>query len=123
MRVHRSRLSELFGADLPLFHYLRCERPLRDEIDAIVRFVTANRIQYVIVDSVGFAAGANPESSETAIAYASAVRRLGAGVGSLHLAHVTKLSEDAPDPKYPFGSIFWHNFARMTWYVKRTTDT
>lgn len=120
---HRGRLAELFGSDLPRLFYKRYQRPMREEIDGIVRFIHEQSIGYVVVDSVGFAAAGNPEASETAIAYAGFVRRFGAGVGSLHLAHVTKQSEDAPDPKYPFGSIYWHNFGRMTWFVKRTTDT
>jgi hypothetical protein len=37
------------------------------------------------------------------------------GVGSLHIAHVTKAENG--DQK-PFGSAFWHNGARSTWFVK-----
>ena len=45
------------------------------------------------------------------------------GIGSLHLAHVTKPVQEsgkpAGDPIKPFGSVFWHNSA---WFLKRTTD-
>ncbi len=37
-------------------------------------------------------------------------------IGSLHVAHISKA--DGSDQK-PFGSAFWHNGARATWYVKR----
>ena len=41
------------------------------------------------------------------------------GVGSLHIAHTTK--GEHSDRK-PFGSAFWHNGARRTWYVKPSED-
>jgi hypothetical protein len=32
----------------------------------------------------------------------------------LLIGHVTKQGKDVSTP---FGSVFWHNFARMTWHV------
>jgi hypothetical protein len=42
------------------------------------------------------------------------------GVGSLHIAHVNK-SETGD--RQPFGSAFWHNSARATWFLKATDQT
>jgi hypothetical protein len=120
---YRERLEQLFGADLPAVFYRRYQRPLVDEVEGIRRFLAENGVQYVVCDSVGFAANGAPESAEAATTYFQAVRQFGSGVGSLHLAHVTKPKEDAADPTKPFGSVFWHNSARSTWFVKRTTDT
>ena len=120
---HRERLQQLFGSELPQVYYRRYQRPLIDEAEGIRRFIEQTGVEYVICDSVGFAANGAPESAEAATTYFQAVRQFGAGVGSLHLAHVTKPKEDAADPTKPFGSVFWHNSARSTWFVKRTTDT
>ncbi len=120
---HRERLEQLFGADLPPVYYRRYQRPLVDEVEGIRRFITQAGVGYVVCDSVGFAANGAPESAEAATTYFQAVRQFGSGVGSLHLAHVTKPKEDAADPMKPFGSVFWHNSARSTWFLKRTTDT
>lgn len=112
---HRDRLHRITGDAMPELWYLRCERPLVHEIDRIMRTVAENSIDYWIADSIVFACDGPPEAAETAGAYFRAVRRV--GLGSLHIAHTTK-GENA-DQK-PFGSAFWHNGARATWYIKRS---
>lgn len=120
---HRERLQQLFGPSMPDVFYRRYQRPLVEEVEGIRRFIEQERVEYVVCDSVGFAANGAPESAEAATTYFQAVRQFGPGVGSLHLAHVTKPTADAPDPMKPFGSVFWHNSARSTWFIKRTLDT
>src|SRR5262245_39325846 len=51
--------------------------------------------------------------AEQAGIYFRAIRQI--GIGSLNLAHVTKAENG--DMK-PFGSTFWHNGARSTFFVK-----
>lgn len=111
---HRDRLERLFGSDMPLIHYMRCDRPLVNEADRINREVRRLSVDYLICDSIAFATAGPPEAAEHATAYFRAVRQI--GVGSLHLAHINK-SENG-DQK-PFGSSFWHNSARATWFVKQ----
>jgi hypothetical protein len=112
---HRDRLERLFGPDMPVHvHYLRCDRPLVDEADRIGREARRLSIDYWIGDSVGFGTAGPPEAAEDALAYCRAVRRI--GIGSLQLAHINK-SENG-DQK-PFGSSFWHNSARATWFAKQ----
>ena len=53
-----------------------------------------------------------------ALGYFAVVRQF--GIGSLHIAHVNK-SEHGD--QRPFGSTFWHNSARSTWFLQRATDT
>jgi hypothetical protein len=115
---HRLRLERLFGADMPPVYYQRCYRPLIHEVETLQRHVIEQRIDYVICDSIGVATDGPPEAAEAATKYFRAVRQLGAG--SLHLAHVTKPKDDGVDPTKPFGSVYWSNLARMTWFVKRT---
>ena len=102
---------------MPDVLYTRCERPLVAEADRLRRIIQVERIQYAVIDSIAFAADGPPEAAEVAGAYFRAVRHL--GIGTLHLAHVNR-SEGAD--KKPFGSSFWHNGARMTWFAQRSDD-
>lgn len=68
----------------------------------------------VVVDSiVPAAAGSDPLEPRTPGLYAGALQYIGRPV--LSLAHVTKDGGLA----YPFGSVFWHNLARVTWSLSR----
>jgi hypothetical protein len=111
---HRDRLERLFGEHMPGVFYARCTRPLTQELDRITRIIHTHRLDYAILDSVAFACDGPPEAAEVASDYLRATRSL--GIGSLHLAHVSK-AENAD--QRPFGSTFWHNGARATWYLKR----
>jgi hypothetical protein len=115
---HKVRLKRLFGAAWPQIMYARCDRPLVNELDRLRRIVREHHTDFAVYDSIGMACGGAPESAEVAGAYFRAVRRI--GVGSKHITHVSK-AENAD--QYPFGSIYWHNLARSTWYVKATDET
>ena len=111
---HRDRLERLTGPEMPDVRYVRCDRPMTAEADRLRRIVREEAIDYIVCDSVAFAADGPPEAAEVAGAYFRALRQL--GIGSLNIAHTTK--GEGGDQK-PFGSTFWHNGARSTWYVKR----
>ena len=115
---HRDRLERLFGTDMPGVHYVRCEKPLVYEADRLRRLVREHEIGFCFYDSIAFACDGPPEAAEVAGAYFRAVRQI--GVGSLHIAHVSK-GEHAD--RKPFGSTFWHNGARATWYVKLASES
>jgi hypothetical protein len=73
---------------------------------------------YAVVDSIVPACGGtDPLKPEAAGQYAAALVQI--GIPALSLAHVTK----ADNPAYPFGSIFWHNLARMSWSLTRNGET
>lgn len=112
---HRDRLERLFGSEMPAVRYHRCSAPLVYEADRIRRDVRTHGLDYVILDSIAFACDGPPEAAEVAGRYFQALRSFGP-VGSLHLAHISKA--EGADQK-PFGSAFWHNGARATWFVKR----
>jgi hypothetical protein len=109
---HRTRLQRLFPDHMPRVLYARCDKPLVYEADRLRRVVLDNEIEYAIYDSIAFACDGPPEAAEVAGRYFRAIRQIGGG--SLHLAHVTK-SEGGD--KRPFGSAFWHNSARSTWFA------
>jgi hypothetical protein len=114
---HRDRLERLFGFTKPAIWYVTCDRPLVSEQERLQKIIRANHIGYLVVDSVAVACDGPPEAAEVTTAYFRAIRSL--GVGSLHLAH-TNRSEQA-DQK-PFGSAFWHNLARATWFCRRSHE-
>ena len=87
-----------------------------EDVDRIRRIIHQRDIGYVVVDSVGLACDGPPEAAEVANRFFGAVRQLERG--ALLIAHTTK----ADDGERPFGSTFWHNGARLTWYAKRQQD-
>jgi hypothetical protein len=115
---HRDRLERLFPDGMPRVLYARCERPLVYETDRLRRIVRDNAVEYAVYDSVAFAADGPPEAAEVAGRYFRAVRQI--GCGSLHVAHVSKAADA---DKKPFGSTFWHNGARSTWFVRQSEES
>ncbi len=116
--THHRRLRHLFGADrMPSIRYVFCDRPLVQEVDRLRRIIADEEITFGIFDSCGFACDGAPESAEAALGYFRAVRQL--RIGGLHTAHITKAENG---DQRPFGSAFWHNSARSTWFIK-TVDT
>jgi hypothetical protein len=117
---HVERLHRLFNDDVPTnLYYLRCEEPLVSEVGLLRREVQRLGIDFLVCDSVGAATDGPPESAENALRYFRALRHVGVS-GSLHVAHVNR--SESGDQK-PFGSVFWHNWARMTWFIKRERST
>jgi len=115
---HRERLELLFPGSMPQILYARCERPLVHDVDRLRRVVRDNGVEYCVFDSVAFACDGPPEAAEVAGRYFRAARQIGGG--GLHIAHINK-SENA-DQK-PFGSTFWHNGARSSWFVEKSEES
>lgn len=123
---HRDRYGALFGEAMPeTIRYARCDRPMAAESDRLRRLVQQYQISYLVCDSIVFACapGIPAESAEAAATYFQALRQI--GVGSLNLAHTTKQNSERDDQRQqqkPFGSGFWHNGARATWFLKGVQD-
>lgn len=113
--THRPRLEQLFGSNMPDVRYVRCDRPLVYEVDRLAQIVRREGLDYALFDSIGFACDGPPEAAESALTYFRVARYL--GIGGLHSAHITKNGDNAE--QRPFGSAFFHNSARSTWFVKR----
>jgi hypothetical protein len=115
---HKARMCRLLGRtdDLPPILYRRCEEPLYSQVDSIRKALREHEVGAVVIDSLAFACDGPPEESETARRFMSAVRRL--GVPALAIAHVTK----GGDHDRPFGSAFWHNGARLTWFLEKQQE-
>ncbi len=119
---HAERLRRLLG-DLTTVRdtlfYRRCNRPFVDDVLPIRDIIAKRNITFLICDSLSFGAKAPIESSESALGYQQALRECG-DIGSLHIAHINR-SEQAEER--PFGSTYWHNMARATWFLKRGEDS
>jgi hypothetical protein len=118
---HRERLERLFGEDMPRVHYLRVNGPLNESVEHIQTCCQRSKIDYLILDSVGFAVSGQPETSEAALGYFAALKDIGVP-GTLSLAHITKATPKAQRGREkPFGSNFWHQAARATWLIAART--
>lgn len=116
---HRERAASLWGDQIPGIVYARCYRPLVGEIDRLARLKHEHQINFAFIDSIAFACHGKPEDAEVASAYYRAVRSL--GIGTMHAAHITKAGDFAD--QRPFGSAFWHNGARATWFAKAEDES
>jgi len=110
---HRERLESIAGPFRGI-KYVRCRLPLREETERLRRTAREEGATYLICDSIALGCDGPPEAAETAMRYFQCLRRI--GLGCLLIAHVSK-AEDGE--KKPFGSAFWHNSARATWFAKR----
>ena len=121
--IHSLRELELFGTPhRPAVHYLRAERPLVHELPRIQQWVREHSLAFLGLDSIAFGTAGAAEDSENAMAHNRAFRAL--NCGGLAVAHIRKEGTNpAETERYPFGSIFWHNSARCTWFAKATDPT
>jgi DNA-directed RNA polymerase specialized sigma24 family protein len=95
--------------------YRECELPLVDDIDHLEQVVAEHEIGFIIIDSLGVAAGnANLNDAPTATAFYSALRRL--KVTSLIITHTSK---EERSKATPFGSVYFTNLARSVFEVRR----
>jgi hypothetical protein len=115
---HNQRMRALLGpdADLPDVPYLRMVGPLSESIERVERFIADHNLEYLVCDSVGLACDGPPEESQAALGYYGALRQL--AVGSLTIAHTNRVQDDSR----PFGSVYHHNSARMTWFIKKQAE-
>lgn len=121
------RIYEGMGLDrdattaIPMYYWNSVGLPLVESVDQIKSMVRKLEIGLVIIDSGGFACGGPPEESKPSIDFWNSLGRIPAT--KLILAHVSKAAmEAATPPDRPFGSQYWHNGARRTWYVARSSE-
>lgn len=100
----------------PAVRHLVPSKPIRLASAQILETCAAHGTDYIVVDSAVMACGNDPLKPEAAAEYAAGLLEI--GLPALSLAHVTKVD----DTRYPFGSVFWHNLARMTWSLTSADD-
>lgn len=83
---------------------------IRDHAPLIRRAALLVGATFLVVDSAVMAvAGIDPSDPRAPQVYSAALQEI--GLTSLTIAHVNR----EHDLRYPFGSVFWHNTARITW--------
>jgi hypothetical protein len=83
--VHRERMEAMVRGQMPDLAYLRCEASLADEAERILATVRQYGSEALVIDSAAWAAGAEPEKSESATGFYLAVRTI--GLPSIVTAH------------------------------------
>jgi hypothetical protein len=96
--------------------YQRRAVRLSETVRETRRLIAENHIDFVVVDSLGMAAG-DPNNHDYMIEAVRACRALGVGVGAIH-----HLPKDARDKTKPFGSVYASNEARSTWLIEKAQD-
>jgi len=104
----------------PEVHYRHMSRPLVDDLESIAKYVSDNKIELLIVDSVGLAAGAQSASespADGAFRLFTALRQL--GTTNMLIDHVAgaELGIRGPSNK-PYGSVYKINLARSVFEVR-----
>ncbi|KKK48169.1 hypothetical protein LCGC14_3147840, partial [marine sediment metagenome] len=98
--------------DLPIHYWPGQGMPLSTNVYPVRKRYNELEAVLLIVDSLSKACGESLSDQDTVSTYSNAIARIGA-TASISIAHVTK----EEGTKYPFGSVFWHNDPRLTWYI------
>lgn len=101
------------AADVPVY-YRKQFAALSDSAQVLRRKVAELGIGLVIVDSIGLAGNGPPEEAETKRRLFTAARSL--DVPTLGIDHIAKAQ--GTDKSKPYGSVYTHNSARLTWSLE-----
>lgn len=118
---HRERMRRLLGLEadersdiMPDVAYLDCKgSTLVSQVERIQRAARQLESEFLIVDSISYAAEGPLNEDETARLYYRALGQI--GLPSLSTAHVPKNG----DIMRPFGSAHWRNLCRLAWHFQR----
>lgn len=92
--------------------------PIWEQAPELRALALAFAADVAVIDSIVMGCGGvDPLKPEAAALYAGGLEYI--GLPALSLAHVSKDLSLA----MPFGSVFWHNLARMTWSLERRAET
>jgi hypothetical protein len=98
--------------------YQTHHEPLWNILPTLLRLVQLERIDFIVLDSLA-AATCGDASAEAATKAFRALRMLNRG--ALVLAHIPKTNEQQQEAGI-YGSVFYKNFARSTWELKREQE-
>jgi hypothetical protein len=115
------RLAEGFGwqkSETPPIHYRQCLHPLTDEIEGVRRQVSEGKYSLVISDSIGYAAGEDPEGANACLRYFGNIKSL--KTTNLNIDHVAKA--ETSNTKTPFGSAYKKASSDMLWHLRNTQE-
>jgi len=117
---HQQRAFRMLGpgVDLKDISHLSTQgRPLVDNLERVGNWIADEKIDGLLVDSVGVMCKGSPSADDAAIGFMQAWQAL--DVRGLLIAHVNK-SDNATTKTEPYGSIFWGASCGSTFYVDAT---
>jgi len=95
--------------------YRSMTQGLADDIERIKEICLDDAIDFIVIDSIGQACGAEPESAAVVLNFFTKLREL--GISSLCIDHTNK-ANDSKDAKNLFGSVYKYNQARQILQAK-----
>jgi hypothetical protein len=126
----RNRLHALcagIGIEVPNIHYRDQRTPIPKDEDRLRDLVAELDIGFVIVDSAAAACGGEPENAGVAASYWNSLSALenanGQPITDLTIAHVSKAEASEKGSSTPYGSVFWWNYARHAWEIKKNNTS
>ena len=117
--IHRRRMRRICegaGIELPDLIYVKARAPFAEERDRLRHVIRRQGVEYLILDSAGKACGDDPETAKVANAFFGVLDSLDRN--ALITSHITKDDAKKGNAEAPFGSNYWENNARSTWFVK-----
>lgn len=95
--------------------------PLLDQVAALRRCIDQHAIGFLILDHCAMACGGEPEKADSALRFFRGAEHL--KLPMLAIAHVTGEGERDPTlVRRPFGTVYWSNGARRTWFLQRQQE-
>lgn len=98
--------------------YRRMSLPLADDLESVSNIVNEFGIQFVVLDSLGAAAGGDLNATEPCFRFFAALRQL--HVTSLILAHNSK--DQLTKKKTVYGNVHYWNYARSVWETRKSQE-
>ena len=114
-------LCEGLGVQAPDLHYRKQFVSVAKDEDRIRDIVAELAIGFVIIDSAAAACGGEPENASIAAQYWNSLSSL--GCTTLTIAHVSKAEAHERGTSTPYGSVFWRNYARNAWEIKKNNTS
>ena len=114
-------LCEGLGVQAPDLHYRKQFVSVAKDEDRIRDIVAELDIGFVIIDSAAAACGGEPENASIAAQYWNSLSSL--ECTTLTIAHVSKAEAHERGTSTPYGSVFWRNYARNAWEIKKNNTS
>jgi hypothetical protein len=121
---HDERIKALCKPlDLPVpqnIFYRREYAPLAESAPNLRRELVKQKIGLIIIDSLGAACDGAPEKSDVTTRLYNAARSFEIPWFGIH--HITKQNGTDGGAMKPFGSVYGHNLARLTWGIEAAQE-
>jgi hypothetical protein len=121
--VHTRRLQAIIAGHPSLadaqVDYQECDEPLLRMQHSLIRRIQADRISFIVVDSL-LAASGGDASAESVSKMFDAIHQL--KTEALLLGHIAKTPIEGQRETSVYGSVFNKNRARSTWEIKKQQE-